>query len=74
LELRPDLQGKIRAEVIALCNALKHLIVKPDDLSAIIAHSHAANHLHDLAEEAMIAIEDEHTKEETDTNAETSTD
>jgi hypothetical protein len=30
LELRPDLQAKIRAEVIALCNALKHLIVKPD--------------------------------------------
>jgi hypothetical protein len=68
LELRSDLQGKIRAEVIAMLNAMKLLIVKPDDLSAIIAHSHAANHLHDLAEEVMIAIEEHNTKEEAATD------
>jgi hypothetical protein len=58
-----NLQNEIRAEVIALCDALKLIIVNPEDIPALLSHAKAANALHDLAEQAMILIEEHNNPE-----------
>jgi hypothetical protein len=63
-----NLADQIRAQVVAMLDALKLLMVNPEDLRALIDHSHAANTLHELAEQAMMLIAENETQEETTTN------
>lgn len=64
LAIGEEVQEKIRAELFAMLDALKAIITDPNDLRAVINHMHAANHLHELAEEAMLLMDDYHTQEE----------
>lgn len=57
-EIGPDLQAEIRTELYAMFDAITTIVGDPEDIKALLAHAKAANALHDLAEQAMILIED----------------
>jgi hypothetical protein len=62
-EIGQELQAKIREALLTMFDAIKAIVTNPEDIPSILAHADAANNLHDLAEQAMLLIEEDNDKE-----------